>query len=134
MQGGVHRLLRHAVSGDLLQDAQDQLLHRFRVFRVGAFQPADEGGFTAGRIKTAHRRWGRAQFGGFQRMAQRRTAVIQQHIAEQPRPQGRQRIGNRPQQPAQHDMSLVMQMFRIVQRVINQIGDRRGVSPLGGNR
>ena len=118
----------------MLQYVEHQFFNGVGVFGVGAFQTADEGRFAGGGVEPAQRRRRRAEFGGFQRVAQRRTAVVQQHIAQQPRPQRRQRIGDRPQQPAQHDVSLVAQIFAVVQRIVNQIGDRRGIALFGGNR
>jgi hypothetical protein len=85
------------------------------VFGIGAFQSANEGGFAGGGVEAAQRRRRGAEFRGFQRIAQRRTAVIQQHVAQQPRAQRRQWVGDRPQQPAQHDVSLVAQVFGVIQ-------------------
>ncbi len=68
MQGGVHRLLRDALDGDLLQHVEHQRFDRFGVFGVGAFQAANEGGLARGGIETAHRRRRGAKFGSFQRV------------------------------------------------------------------
>jgi len=130
MEGGVHRILRHALGGDLSQHVEHQRLDRPCVFGVGTLQPTDEGGLAGGGVETAQRRRRGAEFGGFQGVAQRRTAVVQQHVAQQPRPQGRQRVGDRSQQPAQHDMRLIARVFGAIQGIVDQVDDRRGMAAL----
>ena len=68
--------------GDLFERGKNQLFDRFGVVGTGTLQAADEGGFAAIVIKSAQRRRGTTQAAGLQRVAQRRTAVIQKNIAE----------------------------------------------------
>jgi len=69
--------LRHALGGDSAQHVEHQRLDRFGVFGIGTFQATNESGFTGRGVEAAQRRGRGAEFGGFQRVPQRRTAVVQ---------------------------------------------------------
>ena len=84
VQGGVHRLFRYAIGNNLLQYLEHQGLDGFGMF--GVEPPVRKRRwFAGGGVEAAQRRGRGAQFRGFQGIAQRRAAVVQQHIAQRAR-------------------------------------------------
>lgn len=61
------------------------------------------------------------------------AAVVSQHIAEQPGAQRGQRIGDRAQQPAEHDMGLPIEIVAAVHGIVDLVADRCGIAAFGGD-
>ena len=134
VQHRAHLLDRHAVLGHIAQRIQYQCLDRLRPAAIAALEAAAEHDLAVGVLQAAQRRGRAAELSGLQRLLQRRGAVVEQDAVQQVRLQQVLEAGRPAEQPAEHDVALLLGLAFLLPGVVLLDRHRRGIALLVGHR